>query len=145
MNYRSCTLGWLAGIQQKCQADKKFFAKVCEEAHEIALSIGKGKLFDGSLKVDQYSDCEIVDRAGIQSDESDEEVADAKNREHGLLPDREGGESSSGGRNERFQILSPANNYPESEMDLDIVADDMSQVSDLSELGESDEENHGGN
>jgi hypothetical protein len=76
-NYRSCTLGWLAGIQQKRRADKKFFERVCTEAHEIALrSMGKGKPLDGSQAGNQYSDCEIADRAGIKSDESDEEDAD---------------------------------------------------------------------
>ena len=77
-NYRSCTLGWLAGIQQKRRVDKFFFERVCNEAREIAqCSLGKGKL-DGSHTGDQleYSDVEIADRAGFKSDESDREDAD---------------------------------------------------------------------
>ncbi len=84
-NYRSCTLGWLAGIQQKRRTDKKFFERVCNEAREIAQrSIGKGKQLDGSQGGDQFSDCEIADRAGIMSDESDEEVADNQTGVPGL-------------------------------------------------------------
>jgi hypothetical protein len=80
-NYRSCTLGWLADIQQKHHADKKFFERVCNEAHEIAQrSMGKGKLSDGSQASNQYLDCEIADCAGIKSDESDEEDADNQTR-----------------------------------------------------------------
>ena len=92
-NYRSCTLGWLAGIQQKCRTDKKFFERVCNEAHEIALrSMGKGKQLDGSQAGDQYSDCKIADRAGIKSDESDEEVSDNQTGVPGLSQDPKKGE-----------------------------------------------------
>ena len=74
-NYRSCTLGWLAGIQQKRRVDKKFFERVCNEARKISqrTSSVKGKLADGSQADNQHSDCEIADRAGIKSDESDDE------------------------------------------------------------------------
>ena len=73
-NYRSCTLGWLAGIQQKRRADKKFFDRVCNEAREIAQGSVKSKFVDKSEANNQHSDCEIADRAGIKSDESDDEL-----------------------------------------------------------------------
>jgi hypothetical protein len=69
-NYRSCTLGWLAGIRQKRWANKKFFERVCNEACEISQRSVKGKLVEAD---NLHSDCEIADRAGIQSDESDDE------------------------------------------------------------------------
>ena len=74
-NYRSCTLGWLAGIQQKRRVDKRFFGRVCDEAREI-LGTVKGKVVDGSQADNQYLDCEIADRAGIKSDESEADDED---------------------------------------------------------------------
>ena len=98
-NYRSCTLGWLAGIQQKRRADKKFFDRVCDEAREIAQRSAKGKLVDESDTDNQHSDCEIADRAAIQSDESDHDDED---------PDQTGMPGPSQGHekgNERSNIM----------------------------------------
>jgi hypothetical protein len=73
-NYRSCTLGWLAGIQRKRRTDRNFFGRVCDEAYEIAQQVmGKGKLSGADV---QYSDCEIADRAEIDSDADESDGKD---------------------------------------------------------------------
>ena len=122
-----------------------FFAKVCEQAQEIALSVtGKSKLSDGSQRSDQYSDCDIADRAGIQSDESksDGEVtanANSSNGKQGLSPDHEperlglGAESSR--RNNKKSRTTPSVDGDE---ELQMEVRDSAQSSDLSGLEESD-------
>ncbi len=156
-NYRSCTLGWLAGIQQKRQTDKMFFAKVCEEAQEIALSVtGKSKLSNGPRRGDQYSDCEIADRAGIQSDESkldeseldeselNEEVTANANRKQELSPDHEPEglglqEESSRCNNKKSQTTPSPSVDGTEELQVEVRGvDDSTRFSDLSELEESD-------
>lgn len=128
-NYRSCTLGWLAGIQQKRQANKKFFTKVCNEARELALNVvGRGKPQFDNCQGD--SDCEIADRACIQSDESDED-ADAESQDPGQQLDGLQGESESS------QTPLVAESYQELEEDIDDTAA-MSESSALSEIEESD-------
>ena len=157
-NYRSCTLGWLAGIQQKHRTDKKFFERICNEAHEIALhSMSKGKQLDGS-QADQYSDCNIADRAGIQSDKSDEEVAD---NQTGVPRSLQGPEKGEGYLNVidvmivelecNTEIYGNGNGESSRSTNIDQSTDfygsDMDEISDLTaltQLEESDDESHAG-
>lgn len=74
-------LGVVGRYTTKASRWQKFFERVCNEAREIAQRSVKGKL-DRSQDGDRYSDCEIADRAGIKSDESDADIPKTIDLDH---------------------------------------------------------------
>ncbi|KAF8805127.1 hypothetical protein BYT27DRAFT_7213102 [Phlegmacium glaucopus] len=112
-NYRSSTLGWLERIREKHKKDANFFAKVCEQACELCHLTGKNKLSVSH----QYSDCEIEERAGVMSDDSDQEECTTAARGN------EGGNDESGNDESDTDVQTRDPDGDESDNDKGMYAD----------------------
>jgi hypothetical protein len=108
-NYRSSTLGWLEHIREKRKKDNDFFTKVCEQARELCHLNGKNKPLAGG----QYSDCEIEERAGVMSDESDGDEE--------YTTTARGNES---GNDEDIEMRNPAGNQSDEDIYVDYSNDE---------------------